>query len=718
MSIATEKLKMASERFALVRLEPARYIDPTSVGGGVYQESAFPFVVSRVQRNGVDLTEVSSVSNNDEYSWDESTGNIQVKLASAPDVDDNVIVVFYYLFFTSIRARAAYETPSDDTTPLREWLPYVQANPSFLQSFTNVRAGIMTIADSQLKLINDDRYFQERLTDDDSFYNKKAEVWVGINSTENLQKLFDGKMTRVSIQNGTVSIDISDNFSVLRQSAYMADTEYEAVFTRQTGSFPDLQPSASGKPCPFIIAASSRYLTQTFDYDDEEFTVILEGTPAYCTDYDEVKNNTVNREWGLCRSRNVIGTQPDLTGDISSVTKLDTVTLPGFGPYHIRFTFSVSGLQNSFFVGDTFRFSYSGTDYHWRIVQVTSTTIDCENQEDEAYTGTLSNLTSLTHDPCPAMSIIVKGIPSNPNVSGLNATAFPLYGRDYTLTTSSTSGGNNYHKITFTSAFEDNFDGTANNSYGTEDTWVLDPDLHSVQFRITTSISSLGVELGYILENAGMQGIFGSWGDMIDDYMSLEPAFHIPNIDEFEYDHYLKYVEDILSSALCYLYISDSGNVRAAPLTLPISTTERGTGLTLDGATGVNVDYQDIVTTIIPYNPHNDSNRPQTPDATVSSNKAKYLHGIQNTDRMKHCLYRVFERLEAHIGLKSNRTANYTYEVSTEDIDTDLGDDVLINNPIVLGTSEEQAVKILSLEKGAGKIVVEASDLLGITDIS
>lgn len=714
MTIATEKKKRASDRFLLVRFEPARYIEPTSIGGGVYQIT-FDYPVSRVQRNGTDLTSVTSFSGNDQYIFTESTNTLQVKLASAPSETSNVICAFYYLFYTSSIYRRHPQTPTDSTSTLRNWKARLKGNPSFFQSYNNIQNGILTIADSSINLINPFREFQQYLTDDDSFHNKKIDIWMCINSIENIQKVYTGTTKDVKIAGDEVRINIVDSLSKLKNTAYMGDSEGECIFSRESGSFSSLHPASSGAVCPFIVSDLSRYTSLIFDFDDGEIEKITEGTKGYCTNYDTAKSGTTNREWGACRSYGNITTQVDVTGRITTVTQLDTVV--PFSPIYYRFTCSGSDLSN-IYVGDTFRFTQSAHVYYMIITKVNgSASFEARFHGWQASVDRVTPLTSLTHNPCPAMNVMLRGLTIDADKGAPGDMAYCLYGRDYTVSTTTTNGGNKFHTIIFEDNFETNFS-TYGNPDG-PDSFSLDPDLVQMEYRVSVEANDpIGLALGRILVKAGMltSGQLSTFADGIDNYISATPCFHIPNIDETSYDSYLKYVQDILSATLCYLKVNDSGYARAAPLSAPTSTDKRNGMLMLEGSINVDIEYQDIITTFIPYNPHMPRSA-STLESSVTSNKSKYLHEVVNLDRFKHPLYSISDRIQDHINLKSNRKAIYRYEVATEDVDSELGDDILISNRITLGESEEKSVKLVSIDKSTDRIGLEASDLLGISDV-
>ncbi len=597
-------------------------------------------------------------------------------------------MIFYYLFYTGTIQKAAYETPTLDSTPLRSWEPRILSYPSFLQSFKNIQTGIFTIADSDLEIANADDDFQQYQTDDDSFANKEVSIWLCINSTANIQRAFLGYCTSIKWNRESVRISISDSFSKLKNTAFMGDLDSEAILS--LSSFPNLDPNANNVPCPYVFGRSSAYKSTIWDtYSHPDSRFLVSGFPARCIDFGEYASNTLNRQWLLCRTDDVIPTQVFGTV-ISTVTAIES---------SVTFS-SVSGV----FIGDTFSWTDpSGPHTYYCIVtRVVGSVVYFLPPlgPGPMFIPIAFNLSS-TMNPKPSMAVLIK----NPADSDGFYTA--LYGRDYSLSTTTTSSGNKLHKITFVNGFESGFE------FGLVMT-NLNPATMSVHFRISHNDQGISYNLRKMLSKAGFTSIQSSSFEIFDDSLALVTRFHIPNIDEDNYNDYLKYFEDFLSACLGYIYINSSFSVAGNVLTIPDSTSVRDSTLILDGSSNGEFEYQDIATQIIPYNPHADDNDNGN-EISVKSDKAKYLHGIVNTNRFKHPFENLTDRIDAHMSLKSNRNATYNFEVATEDIDSSLGDDILLDNNIVpIGS---RSAKIISLEKSPGKILVEASDLLGIPDI-
>jgi hypothetical protein len=62
----------------------------------------------------------------------------------------------------------------------------------------------------------------------------------------------------------------------------------------------------------------------------------------------------------------------------------------------------------------------------------------------------------------------------------------------------------------------------------------------------------------------------------------------------------------------------------------------------------------------------------------------------------------------------ASRQAVYSFKTATKLLDANIGDDITLESDIVLGGSGSVNLKIISLEKSANGVQVEATDLLGL----
>ena len=691
MSIVTEKVKLATERFLLVRLTPGRYIEPAFLSGSTYQQT-FSYPIARVERNGVELTLVSSLANDDEYTYDESTGLLQVQLAAAPDPDTNVLVVFYYLFYTGTVFRAISEDPENTATTVREWQPRLSNYPVVGQSFSNILAGIFTIADTSIDIINHDGSFQAYLTDDDSFYNKAVDIWLCISDVSNIQKIFTGTVNRIAITQTLVTLEVVDSFNKLKQPAYMGDTVDESVYRLAVSSFPDLDPKHNDVPVPYIVGNYSRYQTRTktgVPSGAPSAYEVFVGSEASCTNYSTTTSTTTNRQWGCCRQKGAVATQS--FGAVQA--NLDT----GTGFRFVRFA-SVANVQ----IGDTIKWTEAAVDYYGIVNYIGSFTYSSVvyNVIFSDPSGTFTNASTVAN--LKSFSTFIEA--QNETLSFVQ----PRYGRDYTVSEVATSGGNNYVSLTFVNNFEASHAGFTK----------VEPDFQRVYFRTSNAtVQKHGDILKEIMSKVGLSTSASTF-TAADAALPVACRFHIPNFDEVAADTYLKYCQDVLESTLGYLKINSSFEVEYNLLTAPTSTDVRDSFLMIDAESSCEIEYQDIATKIIGYNPHNDSGDAivdaNTPSASADNFKARYLHGIVNVNRFRHVLEELTSKISDHIGIKSMRSAKYSFSTATQDIDTELGTDLQMENKILLGQSTATDVKVISIEKSPSKIFIKASDLKGL----
>lgn len=690
MSIASEKVKHATERFLLVRLNPARYILPV-LNGSVY-EITLPFTINKIERLGVALTkDTSTPSVDDHWYQNESTGLVQIKLASAPNDTTNVLIAFHYLFYTGTVFRSVSEDPENTATTTRLWEPRIINYPSVIQSFGNIIAGVLTVQNTSLEIINENGNIQEFLTEDDSFYNKEAVIWLCINSTSNIQRIFTGKIDSISLTQNTARFNLLDSFSALKQRGTMVPPEFSSASLAYHLAVTGILPRGHNKPQPYIFGASSRIKTIGIDGmvsgGPEPYVLTDEILELFTHGYVADVSTTTNRTWPGARGRYTIATQS--FGAVQA--HLDT----GTGFRFVRFA-SLSNVE----VGDTIKWTEGGTDYYGIINHVGT------------FTYSSVNYNIVFSDPSGPFSLAstVANLKSGGVVITRNNQdpIYPRIDRDVVLSNSALTFGGYSLYAEFVNNFETNFSGFT----------ALNPQTDRVFVRFSQStVDSHAAALKYILETAGLTTNTTSFTNA-ETALSTKVRFHQCNFDESDYDTYLKYVQDILKSTLGFLRINSDDEIEYYLLDAPTSSSVRDSSLTLDGATRCEVDYRDIATEIIAYNPHYDSKQAidlsSSPAETESAPKARYLHNINNVDRFRHVLEEISSKILDHINLKSKRNAIYSFSTSTEDIDTELGDDIELQNKIVLGSSDTQDLKVISIDKSPGRTSLEAQDLKGL----
>jgi hypothetical protein len=285
---------------------------------------------------------------------------------------------------------------------------------------------------------------------------------------------------------------------------------------------------------------------------------------------------------------------------------------------------------------------------------------------------------------------------------------FPLQGFDYSISETTTSGGGKLLKI----VFENNFEAFYNTIANFED--YLDPTVHIVHFDMENDGTyGHAAILKRILDKAGVSTLASSF-TAAEAALVESTAFSIPNADEDDYSSYRKYAQDLLASTLGYVFINDDYETEYELLAAPVAGDEKTEDLALDEGVSASLEYQDVVSSLIPDNPHIPFFDER--DVTqVTSRVAQVLHEVTNAQNFRHVMATVSnERIDEILAVRSNRQVRYSYKTATEDADTVLGQDVTIVSPRVLGGSGSQNVKVIGIGKSAEGVNITSSDLLGL----
>lgn len=706
-NFSTLKNNQASKKFNLIRIEPARYINDSlvSIGGGKYTitfkpNGTTPGIVSQVQENGVGLTLTTGTPTAGQYSYSETTGLLTVY--STPS-SSNIICLFYYLFYTSGIFRHATEDPEDSGTTDREWLPRLRNLPSFSFSMGNIINGQLTISSSSINLVNDNNEFQYYLTDNDSFYLKEIRVWSCLEDVENINMAFLGRVTEITLSPTNITINFDDNLSFLTMPALMGDESYEAYFDLESN--PSLDPSKDGKPIRFIFGENSRYRSLIIPAGDSveylfsfvDYTTMEE---AACIDGD--------RKWGLCRTKSGF---LDFTCTLVAFTNNSPHT--GFATY----TLNASDLDK-FLVGDTFVITKGGvTDYMKQIIAI-------DRSANKFYTIQQAEFAPgdiIQGNNAPCVVIVQNSI-----------VYYTRYKRHYTATVSDTTGGNKYLTIEFDSDLETASPGMAAYDLSTRTIDFsafmptdLDYTQDKVYFRVSPARTnnSHGSVVKTILESSGMAVNSASITNANSD-LDATVQFSIPHYDEINYKNYYDYVQNICESTFSYLTINNDFEAEYHLFKTPNSSNEITDNEILANTFSTSINYKDIVTKIVAYNPHADDieqqgfdsslTSPVTSSSTESSLKAKYLHGIQNDIRLRHVLKDISVPLENIIKVRVERYVSYKLATKTKNIDTILGDEFLLNKVGLLGNQTSDSLKVIDIEKGADQTSITLTDLYNL----
>lgn len=677
-------------KIILVRIGHAEYKPSfTDLGGGLYKYSV-DRVVSKVTRNGVDLTEVTSTpSNNDEFYFDEDALEVTVKLASAPNSTSNVVIINTYLFFTNERARVLAETPTaaiSSTNPRRDWEPKVSNTPTFRQSIRNNLSGILTTSASSVDIINTDNSLNPLFAINNSFANRPVEIWIALDDESNIEKIYSGIVTGATIDDTSCTFKITDVTGKLDQLAWLGDDEDEAVYSILTDT--GLDPTFNQLPRRFYIGTSTRFTTindpSITGISDAEKVVFDSLETAVNINRSDTISTSTNREWDIGRSFNG---PVNITGTISSTVS------GGFGSDY--YTFNAGTYSGSFFIVGQ-RVSISGysekrvikSDIGTGNITVDWTSGDATPSNGTAFTGR-------------KVTIYVSGVRSDGKATLLPNSAIS------SVVDTATAGGNVITKVTLVNNFEASVTDFSGNP--------LNPEIHRLGFlavyEFDDEVNSPRIVnnvLESVLEKAGVVGGIGQ--PVFEDSGTVSSAlqFSIPLFDEPDYDSYRKYIELILLSVNGVLY-TDVDKVVYSNIGLPTTQSPTiSTNDTLARSRSMEIDYRDISYITTGFNPHS----PVSESGEVS-NKHRYLHSTSNASRYRHVAYSLDINVkDVRSKLDRNRKAIYAHSTFSQNLGSLPSDNLTLEHDLTDTPSSTKNVFITEITKSTKETRIKSSDLL------
>lgn len=704
MSITTAKAKNASQRFMLVRLAYAKILDSTVVDIG---SQRYTFTAEAnfygLEVNGVAYTAVASVTpTTNQYNYNSTTGLVTFFFNGSIQeaLTINSAVSFHYIYLTGEEAQLVGKNPATPGTDIVEWQPRIASYPTIKQSVKNMLSGVFSIENSSISILNTDNYLQNFLTPKHTFNNKAVDVWLCIDSVTNIQKIFEGKISKVSLNKEKAQINFYDSFSKLNYPAYFGDSLTEAFYQTAATIFPPDQ----GLPIPYITGPSSRfgriYTTPGTSPNILSWTQYDTATMnrATCMDYAQALGYTTNRVYGTCR----IGPDTRPVSYSGAVLTVSVVLQADGGPMTI-ITYTSTGLDACKY-GDTIKLTEGATVLYGYVEAdefVSSTSRKIYIRHD---TGAIPSwTTAVVATGYSSMSIAIKQVSNN-------LIFRPLQGRDYTVSETTTTGGNVFLKVNFINSWE--------TIYPTMD--VFHPANHQVFYRISTNTTTMksGAFLQDLCEKAGMTCNAATFAAVDAAILTAaDVQMSIPHFGESDFDSYRKYAEDVLISLNAYLRLNNSLEVEYKTATLPAAGTVINDDDILKGSLDINIDYNDIVTRFITVN--NDGNRtgtgyvahgPADPVNTFFTNKARYLNGGEKVVKREISANGTFIPQVAY-DIRSYRKVHYRFKTATKNMDTLLGDNLTLQGDFVLGGTDTVNVVVVSIDKSVDGVTIEATDL-------
>jgi hypothetical protein len=723
MTIATEKLKPSSIKYFLVRMTPARHISTllASDGGGVYSYS-WDRPVSSLERNGVELTQVSlnPPTVDDTYYFDEATATLKVKLASAPSSSTNVIVMYYRLFFSD-NGGIHPETPDDTTTTMRNWEPWIVTTPRIRMQFSDQTYGVLSTQASAITMINPDRFFQQLLTENDSFFRKRCEIWAGIN--DSVVKVFSGPIQGLSMpKRGNVTVALRDASGPLQKAAFMGDSADDALTPTN-----DVVNKYSSKPIPYVFGRSRH------KFAADGYTVAIStgangsknidfsncNRASYVGGISRVIDGTTNRgPWAIART-GPEGFKTLNFGTVSeiSVTSDLSIEIIDHLTYDWRFGSLLLSVGSGYNleIGDSFTWSHPGwqggaLQYACVIANPGTGVFPGEDlfflyvkdaDSSVIYGGNFTATSGFTINSNQAPAVVL----TQPG-----KTPYMLFaGLDFTTSVTTLPSGNKYMEITLVNNFE-----TATDSVGQRRHANLDyVDLGNTEifFRVTQNLTNEpnkhGNAVAEILTQAGLD-VDTAAITAANAALDVNCSFTIPAAGESKFEPYYSYLQRIVQSTLGYITF----DAEQQAIYQLVEAAAAG-GRTIDDynswSHSADLGYSEIVSEILPNNEH----VPTTASSSASA-LTRYLHSGDAKLQLEHVLEDIAPRIDAILEFRSKPFVKYSARASHEFIEEFLGGDVAADLSEILGSTTSKDLKLTAIEISKSGIYLEAAGFEGL----
>lgn len=720
MAYADEIAKANSERYLLVKVGARRHINDqltyvgTVSGGYKYSFDPTGYVYDTIYRRTTELTYSSTVVDTLDY-WYVSGGLIYVNTQFLKSVDFSTFILEHSIFITNGRGERNYKDPLDSSTDDVYWKPILQNNPPVNQSMKNSFYGKITIGSMSLRAIDSDSDFMQFASLKDTFFRCPVDMWVSVNGA--IKKVYSGRIAKVNFDETSVSININSSLEQLTDPCLMGDDEDDCYINRT--KFTGVFPNDLNKPIPYIINRSSHQYVQakTFRYDltlyVRDITYELEESfchQAVCVDYDNTQpiGTGKNRKWALCRSET--GFKTLNFGTVSTVEMLEVSAFPRLPSVHydthVGVSFSplkITTTGSNIEVGDTFKFTYSSTDYFAHVfrndgaIYATVFTSSGGAWNPGYLNISYPSAITLHTNQAPALKIIGSG----------GKSWFPLYERDFSVSISTLTSGHKFMEITFVNTLE-----TTLSSGGTSSLSAISPSNAKVYYRATegTSANTDDIDVLEKIITSSSDITFSNGGSI------GECSFSIPLPKETKFGTSLDYIERIVKSGFGFVYYDNSTNdLYYDAIASGTSTEERSDSNVIDGSLKIDFNYKDIVWKINFSNPYNDliyTNLIEPPSTdSVENNLTKYLHRSTKELDHEHVFLNVTSRKGDIIDILQTRIATYSFKTSSVDLGAKLGEYRKITTTRNLPDSGDKYIFITDLSSDSDQTDIKGVDL-------
>jgi len=721
MTIADEKIKSSSERFMLFKLTPKRSVGNdlqliSSPGLALY-EMDFDYPVEHVTSNlESNMTQAGQLPLVQVYEWfyDKENKKLHVSLDFGEDASANIIIAYFNVYLTGEKTRYFHDDPVALSGGIVEWQPKISRFPTIMESIKNIISGVFSISSLSFDVIDTDKSLRSLLDVNTTFFNSEIKVWSFINSERFLS--YVGKVTKIKPTTNSLNFTVLDQFSTLSSVASMGDSD-DRIYAKKT-FFPSLENESIDKPIPYFFGVTSHSKMKKTTYENQganglgvgflpEMNSIFEGNEA-------IKNNAKKYILGRTGSSGIANQN---VGTITNVSGL----AGGLLGYETFMFFESTG--HNMKINDTFKVDSadSSKTYFCCVSELSGSlfsqidgftckvfSIDPQGRAaDWSLVEGGLNFDDFINHPVTAASTFYLGksvqvrVKYNDGISrpvGMNRTAG-------FVTETTLPSGNKLIELDLNA--QNNPDGS--NEFDTE------PE--AVYFTMTSSDDASHENVVQkILQSSGLNVDVTSITQAGID-LDVECLFQIPFAGSDVFPTYLKVLEKVCESTLSMVYVNNDLEASYEVIKAPAANTQQ-IGDDLSNAGRLQVEYQDIATTIIGRNKHyntiSSSQESTGPNVILSDEESKFLNGIEKTKVIEHVLRDVGTRFQEILNLISKRRITYSFDVATELADARINDNITLTGSILVGNELTRNAKVVSLKKSPSKITTQVIDLEGL----
>ena len=693
MSFNTDKNLRSSRKIVLIRIKPRRYVNDllTSIGSGRYTLS-FEYDIESILQDNVALTLVTGTPSSGQYSY---ANNLLTIYPPDGITEDYPIIINYYIFLSNHINPYTYQTPTDDTSPIRFWHNRIQKELSSSQSIKEIQSGVLEISDSSIEIINVDNWFYQFLTSNDSFNNAEVEQWFAINDLSDPITSYKGFVSGLSLDDESVFITVYDSLKRLTEKALFSIPL--SSISLNLDDYPNCNPASIGEVIPIFFGLSTKYAlmqgTSNF-VPTGDYTFMNE---AYCIDYPTTPSAS-SQMLSWIAGRSFSYSAATLT---CAATYVSCLPLLNGGRPTIQLTTSANAtrLINMIQLGDSLQVNTPTGGLYIRVLSISVSTLRITGHNFDEHTtsgltcGGFNTLTSVTYSEVIPNVVIVE------NATGKEIC--PKFGRDYTVTTTTAYTGLaiDTHVINFTSNFHNNLDDMSS---------VLHADFYKVYYRAIIPsylMDTLDIFLGAftflkIPYNAASFTALNSYFESNNIY----PVFSSGN--DINIESYAHFLQLLLKSLNCYLFLNNDFEIEIARHSTPSGSITIDDDNIKKSSYKLIIDYKDLKGEVSAFNPECSSTI--FPDSVVNliSNKSKQLHDAKEALVFEHVLNDITLPLQDIFNTLKSGNETYSITVKNKAVDASLGDDFIINkNGIV------KSVRLLAIDKTLKEQRIELSDM-------